>query len=68
MNNAVLLQIQEEKAKEMELNSKATYDNVTFENYEKSNGQIPVEPSHPVEANIISDTTQAPNQWDIAFL
>uniref|UniRef100_A0A672MMM3 NPC1 like intracellular cholesterol transporter 1 n=1 Tax=Sinocyclocheilus grahami TaxID=75366 RepID=A0A672MMM3_SINGR len=35
VNNAVLLQIQEKKAKEMELNSKATYDNISFESHEK---------------------------------
>lgn len=29
----------------MELNNKATYDNVCFENHEKSNGDIHVEPS-----------------------
>lgn len=67
----------------MELNGKATYDNVSFENYEKSNGEIPVETLCPVKANIISNatqepcpvkadiisnTTQAPTQWDIAIL
>lgn len=45
VNNALLLQIQEEQEKEMELNSKATYDNVCFENHEKSNGEIHVEPA-----------------------
>ncbi|XDV48718.1 hypothetical protein PO909_018097 [Leuciscus waleckii] len=68
VNNALLLQIQEKKAKEMELNSKATYDNVSFENHEKSNGNIPVEPSCPVKADIIFHTTQEPTQWDVAIL
>lgn len=65
VNNAVLLQIQEKKAKEMELNSKATYDNVSFE---KSNDEIPVETSCPVKADIVSNTTQAPTQLDVAIL
>lgn len=68
VNNAILLKIQEKKAKEMELNNQATYDNVSFENYEKSNGEIPVETSCPVKADIISNTTQAPTQWDISIL
>lgn len=58
MNNAILLQIQEKKAKEMELNSKATYDNISFENHEKSNGEIPVDPK----------TTQESSEFEIDIL
>lgn len=68
MNNAILLQIQEKKAKEMELNSKATYDNISFENHEKSNGEIPVEPSYPVKADIVPETTQEPDECEIDIL
>lgn len=68
MNNAILLQIQEKKAKEIELNSKATYDNISFENHHKSNGEIPVDPSYPVKADIVSKTTQEPNESEIDFL
>jgi len=68
VNNALLLQIQEKKEKEMELKSKATYDNVSFENHEKTNGEIPVGPSCPVTADVIPNTSQKPNQWDIAVL
>ncbi|XP_052459855.1 NPC1-like intracellular cholesterol transporter 1 isoform X1 [Carassius gibelio] len=63
VNNAVLLQMQEKKAKEMELNSKATHDNISFESHEKSNGEISVEPSHPVKADIVSETAQEPSQF-----
>ncbi len=65
MNNAILLQIQEKKAKETELNSKATYDNISFENHDKSNGEIPVEPSYPIKADIVSKTTQEPSEYEI---
>lgn len=58
MNNAILLQIQEKKAKEMELNSKATYDNISFENHEKSNGEIPIDPT----------TTQESSEFEIDIL
>lgn len=68
MNNAVLLQIQEKKAKEMELTSKATYDNISFKSHEKSNGEISVEPSHPVKADIVSKTTQEPSEFEIDVL
>ncbi len=68
VNNAILLQIQEKKAKETELNSKATYDNISFENHDKSNGEIPVELSYPVKADIVSKTTQEPNEYEIDIL
>uniref|UniRef100_A0A671PU54 NPC1 like intracellular cholesterol transporter 1 n=1 Tax=Sinocyclocheilus anshuiensis TaxID=1608454 RepID=A0A671PU54_9TELE len=56
------------KAKEMELNSKATYHNISFENHEKSNGEIPIEPSYPVKADIVSKTTQEPSKFEIDIL
>ncbi|XP_016424679.1 Niemann-Pick C1-like protein 1 [Sinocyclocheilus rhinocerous] len=68
VNNAVLLQIQEKKAKEMELNSKATYDNISFESHEKSNGEISVQPSYPVKAGIVSKTTQEPSEFETDVL
>ncbi len=45
--------------------AKATYDNISFENHDKSNGEIPVEPSYPVKADIVSKTTQEPNEYEI---
>lgn len=55
--------MQEKKAKEMELNSKATHDNISFESHEKSNGEISVKPSHPVKADIVSETAQKRSQF-----
>lgn len=68
MNNAILLQIQEKKAKEMELNSKAPYDNISFENHEKSNSEIPVEPSNPVKADTVPKAAQEPSEIEIGIM
>ncbi|TRY92855.1 hypothetical protein DNTS_015608 [Danionella cerebrum] len=65
VNNAVLLQIQEKKAKEIELNGKATHDNLSFENHENSNGETHTEPSSPVTAEITTNTQQVTVQCEI---
>lgn len=55
VNKAVLLQIQEQKAKEVELQMKNVYDNINFENNEKC---VNAEPTSLPKNNIIPNNSQ----------
>lgn len=55
VNKAVLLQIQEQKAKAVELQNKNIYDNMSFENNEKT---VNAEPTSLSRNNIIPNNSQ----------